>query len=864
MRYLGTFSDVEAMKKTNTNHFVIIVFLTLLLGLSFLPDRGAAQEKEKEPPKKKIEYTDLKNSIEKALITEKENIDQLKDQLNMAQSLKKAVTTELNVYKIQLSSYGNLLLIPKTKIENLEKAWTDNRASLDSISANLKETNQKLITVNESQKRTDEQYALNEKQLAEIKTQDTKDPQTAALLSNLEVLIKDLSTERNLLEKLNKIYSEQKDRMQDIQNALAELSKKFELQIDERKKQELFERGINPLKALNLNQIGVELNRIFNQILSTISKEFWLNKFNVIWNSENFLIITFFIIFIISQVLLFRFKKFCLTLKEKPFYKQHPWLSLIIQLLHNSLLLLGITIFIYIYAQVRHFYSTVPFIQTIIYILLIFIFTRWGFDLLKFWNQEKRYQISEQVLSHLRLLLIIIRLFAIPYVILIWLIGSASIILLILRMVFEIFMLSWNILFLKHFNNLQDSSIAEKSRKLSILRVLCFGLSYTITGGGLLLELAGYGALALYWFKAWGLSAVVLLLGGLVYFLLMEWDISIRRISESDNDLSHKASYAFKWLLIRFCWLLWFTGLSIALIVIWGPRQALLESFMRALNYPFHIGAMQLTLMELISAFLIIFFTHTATRLWRYLLQKKILAPSGMEPGLRDSITTITVYFLWIIGILAALNAFGLNMTSLAIAFGALGIGLGFGLQNIFNNFISGIILLFERPIQVGDAIEINGKWATVTKINVRSTVVQTYDNASLIIPNSDLISSQVINWSFKDLRLRRTVSVGVAYGSDIELVRETLLEIANKIPNVLKYPKSDVLFSDFGDSALIFNLRVWTYIDNMLKVETDIRFEINRLFNERKIEIAFPQRDLHIRSYPDDSKQLKFKEENY
>ena len=259
--------------------------------------------------------------------------------------------------------------------------------------------------------------------------------------------------------------------------------------------------------------------------------------------------------------------------------------------------------------------------------------------------------------------------------------------------------------------------------------------------------------------------------------------------------------------------------------------------------------------MGFISAFLIVFFTHAATRLWRYILQKKILASSGMEPGLRDSITTITVYLFWLIGILAALYAFGLNTTSLAVALGALGIGLGFGLQNIFNNFISGIILLFERPIQVGDAIEINETWATVTKINVRSTVVQTYDNASLIIPNSDLISQQVTNWSFKDLRLRRKITVGVAYGSDIELVRKTLLEIADKIPKVLKYPKPDVLFSDFGDSALIFILRVWTDINNMLVAETDIRFEINRLFNERKIEIPFPQRDLHIRSYPEGTK---------
>jgi small-conductance mechanosensitive channel len=178
-----------------------------------------------------------------------------------------------------------------------------------------------------------------------------------------------------------------------------------------------------------------------------------------------------------------------------------------------------------------------------------------------------------------------------------------------------------------------------------------------------------------------------------------------------------------------------------------------------------------------------------------------------------------------------------------------LSIGLGFGLQNIFNNFISGIILLFERPVQVGDVIQINDRWGSVTKINVRSTVVQTFDNASLIIPNSDLISNQVTNWSFKDLRLRRNIVVGVAYGSDIELVRDTLLEIAGSNERALKRPKPDVLFDDFADSALVFRLRVWSTIDHFVQMETDIRFEIDRLFRERNIEIAFPQLDVHIRS---------------
>jgi small-conductance mechanosensitive channel len=123
------------------------------------------------------------------------------------------------------------------------------------------------------------------------------------------------------------------------------------------------------------------------------------------------------------------------------------------------------------------------------------------------------------------------------------------------------------------------------------------------------------------------------------------------------------------------------------------------------------------------------------------------------------------------------------------------------------------------------------------------------YDNAALIIPNSDFISSQVINWSFKDHRLRRKISVGVAYGSDIERGRQTLLEIAGKAPNVLKFPQPDILFADFGDSVLIFTLRIWTTINYMLIAETDVRFEIDRFFREINIEIAFPQRDIHIRS---------------
>ncbi|MBS0013908.1 MAG: mechanosensitive ion channel, partial [Desulfobacterales bacterium] len=163
--------------------------------------------------------------------------------------------------------------------------------------------------------------------------------------------------------------------------------------------------------------------------------------------------------------------------------------------------------------------------------------------------------------------------------------------------------------------------------------------------------------------------------------------------------------------------------------------------------------------------------------------------------------------------------------------------------------FLSGIILLFERPIQVGDVVEIGDIWGTVREINVRSTQVRTFDNAELIIPNSDFISQLVTNWSFRDARVRRTVEVRVAYGSDVGLVRELLMDVAYQHPRILRRPHPEVLFSDFGDSALIFKLRFWVHIDWFLVVETDVRCDIDKQFRENGIIIPFPQRDVYLKT---------------
>ena len=282
----------------------------------------------------------------------------------------------------------------------------------------------------------------------------------------------------------------------------------------------------------------------------------------------------------------------------------------------------------------------------------------------------------------------------------------------------------------------------------------------------------------------------------------------------------------------------------------WGIHDAVYTWFVAMFNKNYTLGKIELSMAGLVYSILVLFLTQLFTGIWRRLVADYALKESGLSTGAKETVITISVYLIWSVGILVSLSVFGLNTTSIAVAFGALSIGLGFGLQNIANNFVSGLILLLERPIQVGDVVEVGGIWGEVKKINVRSTLVQTYTNASLIIPNSEFISATVTNWSHQDPYIRRDLMVGVAYGSDTQLVRKLLLQAANLVPGVDLYRKKPVVqFLNFGDSSLDFRLRFWSTIDEFVDTESNLRFEIDRLFREHNVVIPFPQRDVHILS---------------
>ncbi len=286
------------------------------------------------------------------------------------------------------------------------------------------------------------------------------------------------------------------------------------------------------------------------------------------------------------------------------------------------------------------------------------------------------------------------------------------------------------------------------------------------------------------------------------------------------------------------------------ILFIWGAYDNFPEAMKGLLALGFNLGSHRISVGLAITSAGILYVSFLASWIIQKLLTDEVLARQRVEKGVRVSIARLVHYVLIFIGFLVALFALGFEFTKLTIMLSALGVGIGFGLQSIVNNFISGLILLFERPVRVGDFIELGGKWAEIRNIGLRATTVQTLDQADVIIPNADLVTNQVINWTLSNRRVRLIIPVGVAYGSDISLVMETLMTCAIESSKVAKMPEPQVLYLSFGESTLDFELRVWVpNAEERLAVISELHQEIDRRFREAKIEIAFPQRDLHLRS---------------
>lgn len=795
---------------------------------------------------------ELGQTLEESLKAEQNNLTVYQDRLDRAEREQIYFVAAANAYQLQLSTYGNLLLSTGVDISLLQKTLSELKSSSVEIQKMIDEISPGGETLILESKNLEQQKHLVEKQISELERLNTEgengeNTQTfkktakefAAVLKKKEI---------NVL-KLDNIYKKRLTNLTEIQKSFSTLEIQFASVIEQRKTKNLFERKKEVFRVDALKALKEDIQFLFQQGKLIIDPGFWIKGGKKLWQSAGLLAVSFFLVLFGALILLIRTKKSISDIQTLSSVKQlGNWHIMAAKIVTLSVIPGGMALILFFYSRLDTMYMVAPIFQMMASLLLVFLVLTWTNHVLGDFVAEVIGKKKNAL--PLKGFFRIASIFAFIYVPIYLTLGRDSLLLVVFRMTGALCMLAWTFKIWRNINfNSVHNTEGQENRKKVVISMGSKYLFVTIGSVSLVLDMTGYGLLSVYWLLSWAISAMILFWWAIFYALIQEWDQYYKEKSSKERNELLYDSYPIQWLLIRAGQFLWLVSLVAAILLAWGNQQTVLGRLYNSLAHPLTIGNMKFSLMGFIYAALVILITYALTRMWKWIFQSKFLSRSGMTIGLQDSITTISIYIIWLFGILVSLHVFGLNTASLAVAFGALGIGLGFGLQNIFNNFLSGVILLFERPIQVGDHVEFNGTWAQVRKINVRSTVVQTYDNASLIIPNADLISNQVTNWSFKDKRIRRNIDIGVAYGSDIDLVRDTLLEIAKNTKKVLRFPKPEVIFRDFGDSALIFRLRAWTDIDSMVIVETDIRFRIDKLFKERKIEISFPQRDIHIRS---------------
>ena len=269
------------------------------------------------------------------------------------------------------------------------------------------------------------------------------------------------------------------------------------------------------------------------------------------------------------------------------------------------------------------------------------------------------------------------------------------------------------------------------------------------------------------------------------------------------------------------------------------------------LDFPIlKLGETQITVWTILCFIVLLIGLFYFAGKMKKVLVGRVLVRSRLDLGAQQAIGSITRYVVLLVGLLIILQTVGINLTTLNVVAGAVGIGIGFGLQNIASNFVSGLIILFERPIKIGDRIEVGGVEGDVVSVGARSTTVVTNDNIAIIVPNSKVVTENVINWSYTDPTVRFKIPVSVGYGSDVRLVEKLLLEVAKESPDVLEDPAPGVRFLAFGSSGLNFELRAWSrsLVHRKGKFISGLNFAIHDKFRQHQIEIPYPQLDLRIR----------------
>ena len=362
-------------------------------------------------------------------------------------------------------------------------------------------------------------------------------------------------------------------------------------------------------------------------------------------------------------------------------------------------------------------------------------------------------------------------------------------------------------------------------------------------------EMGGYSALSAHLLES-TLKTILIVLAGWMLMVILRGFLEMTLNSPPFRKIP--LLHAKTPLIIRrsaLCTNMLATTLTVTFILVtWRIYSSPAEAIQAIWSFGFNLGDRQITVGLTLTAAALLYCSFVISWATQAILMEGLFTRRQLQAGVRISMTKLVHYAFVFLGFLLALITMGVQLRDFTLIAGALGVGIGFGLQGIVHNFVSGLILLFERPIKVGDNIELDGQRVEIKKIGLRATLVQTFDRSEIVVPNSELTSNKVTNWTLSDRCARIKIPLRVAYGSDVPCVMQTLLDCAQKHSQVTKHPAPQVLFMEFGENSMNFELRVWiAEIDDMFQTRSELFQEIEQRFRSLAIDIPFPQLDLHM-----------------
>ena len=819
------------MKLKKMNHI-----LSVMIFLMCLTSTAWSQSKPKPSSADEDSLVQLEQAVESA----KKNLDLLEKDLDAEKNFYEEELRQQNIYRTQMNSLRNFLIVPEIRISVLEKGIGEVDISFSLIQSRVQKIKERENKAGRNFSLVKEKILLIDQRIRELTLSKgetiSRQPGIKALKAYRAVKGK----QQKILLNITELLTSEININNDLLNAFQDINVTLRKEIKDKKGEGLFQRNEFELKTFFSQTFTKEIPLSFLAARQSLSPKQLSWKWSLF--KEN---MTHKIAMIIAGFMvigLFCFKGFTLLRREK-FYKdlisKRAGYPLII--LERSVLLIFCILLTMAVSKTQIYLVFPDGFKFLISLLTIILMTRISSDAIRLIARERGPVFFDALFRWRNAFVYGIRLYALVYLFVYRFLSMDPLFLVSVRVLSEALLVAGVILFWRSYRKSETPSRRMEMKLLNIW-------TKAIVILGLIADIAGYGSFAAFWYVSWGISIVVACVCIMLIYSIKDIDRKLKKKISPESQTSSGLFNPVFWLLSNGVYLSIIVLGIIGIAFAWGIHDAAFSWLMEMFKKKYTLGKIELSMAGLVYSILVLLLTHLFTRIWRGLIAKYGLRESGLSTGVKETLITISVYLIWSAGILVSLSVFGLNTTSIAVAFGALSIGLGFGLQNIANNFVSGLILLFERPIQVGDVVEVGGIWGEVKKINVRSTLVQTYTNSSLIIPNSEFISATVTNWSHQDLNIRRDLMVGVAYGSDTQLVRKLLIQAANIVPGVDLYRRKPVVqFLNFGDSSLDLRLRFWSTIDEFVDTESNLRFEIDQLFREHNVVIPFPQRDLHI-----------------